>query len=61
MAGRFTKLNEQGADLENQLIDVRGSFTAHVNIIGETPTANKKKRDIWDKLDSADSNSGRHK
>lgn len=57
MAARFAKLNRCGADLENQLIDVPGSFNTHVNIMGETPTAYKK-RDIWNKLDSGDFNSG---
>lgn len=42
MAARFAKLNRYGADLENQLIDVQGSFNTHVNIIGGTPTAYKK-------------------
>lgn len=40
----FTKLNRRVADLENQLISARGSFNTHVNIMGETPTAHKKKR-----------------
>lgn len=59
MAARFAKLNRCGADLENQLIDVRDSFNTHVNIMGETPPAYKK-RDIWSKLDSGDFNSGWH-
>ena len=57
MVARFAKLNRRGADLENQLIDVRGSFNTHVNIMGETPTAHKE-RHIWSKLDSGDFNSG---
>lgn len=43
-AARFAKLNEHGADLENQLIDAQGSFHPHVNIMGETPTAHKKRK-----------------
>lgn len=43
MAARFAKLKRRGADLENQLIDVQGSFNTHVNIMGETPRAHKKR------------------
>lgn len=39
---RLAKLNRCGADLENQLIDVQGSFNTHVNIMGETPAAYKR-------------------
>lgn len=42
MGARFAKLKRRGADVENQLIDVRGSFNTHVNIMGETPRAHKK-------------------
>lgn len=42
MAARCAKLSRSGADPENQLIDVQGSFNTHVNIMGETPTTHKK-------------------
>ena len=42
MEARFAELNRRGADLENQLIDVQGSFNTHVNIMAET--GHKKKR-----------------
>lgn len=45
MVARFAKLNRCGTDLENQLIDVQGSFNTHVNIMEETPCAHKK-RDV---------------
>lgn len=44
-AARFAKLNRRRADLENQLVDVQGSFNTHVNIIGEVPMTCGK-RDI---------------
>jgi len=49
MSARFSNMKEHGADLENQLIDVQGSFTAHVNVMGGTPTAHKKEtfRENW--------------
>lgn len=37
MAARFAKLNRRVADLENQLVDVQGSFNAHMNGTGEMP------------------------
>lgn len=39
MEARFAKLNRRGADLENQLVDVQGSFNTHVNRRGEVPLA----------------------
>lgn len=48
MAARFAKLNRRGADLGNQLIDVQGSFNTHVNIMGETPTTHKKKKETFE-------------
>ena len=56
-AARFAKSNRRGADLENQLIDVQGSFNTHVNIMGETSNVHKE-RDIRSKLDSGDFNGG---
>jgi len=42
MAARFAKLKRRGTNLQNQLIDVQGSFNTQVNIMGETPTGHKK-------------------
>lgn len=45
-AARFAKLNRGGADLQNQLGGVQGSFNTHVNIIGEVPMTCGKKRHL---------------
>lgn len=43
MMVRYTKLNRRRADLENQLIDVRGSSDTHVNVMRGTPTSHRKR------------------